>query len=71
MSLNCITCDVILPELQDRAELLEAELRGALCMLDLVDPETVHLYVGTTADWVRDRTELNNTFQKLTKGHNA
>jgi hypothetical protein len=67
----CLECDVVIPALQERADLLEAELRGALCMLDLVDPETVHLYVGTTADWVRDRTELNNTFQKLTKPQKA
>jgi hypothetical protein len=67
----CLACDVVTPVLQDRAELLEAELRGALCMLDLVDPETVHLYVGTVSDWIRDRTELNNTFQKLTKGQKA
>ncbi len=71
----CLACDVVHPAqveaLTERADMLEAELRGALCMLDLVDPETVHLYVGTTADWIRDRTELNNTFQKLTNRQNA
>jgi len=71
----CLACEVVHPAqvevLTERADMLEAELRGALCMLDLVDPETVHLYVGTTADWIRDRTELNNTFQKLTNRQNA
>ena len=67
MSLNCLTCDILLPELRDRAELLEAELRGALCMLDLVKAEKGSLHVGTVEQFIRDRAELNATFERLTK----
>jgi hypothetical protein len=71
MSLNCLTCDVILPELRDRAELLEAELRGALCMLDLVKVEEGSLYVGTVEQFIRDRSDLNESFKRLTNAQKA
>jgi len=71
MSQNCLTCDIIIPELRDRAELLEAELRGALCMLDLVKVEQGSLYVGTIEQFIRDRDELNETFKRLTNAQNA
>jgi hypothetical protein len=71
MSLNCLTCDIIIPELRDRADLLEAELRGALCMLDLVKIEQSSLYVGTIEEFIRDRADLNETFKRLTNAQNA
>jgi len=71
MSQNCLTCDVIIPELRDRADLLEAELRGALCMLDLVKIEQSSLVVGTIEQFIRDRDELNKTFKRLTNAQNA
>jgi len=67
----CLACDVVTPVLQDRAELLEAELRGALCMLDLVKAEEGSLYGGTTADWIRDRSDLNESFKRLTNAQKA
>jgi hypothetical protein len=71
MSQNCLTCDVILPELRDRANLLEAELRGALCMLDLVKIEQSSLYVGTIEQFIQDRSDLNETFKRLTNAQKA
>jgi hypothetical protein len=68
MSQNCLICDIILPELRDRTELLEAELRGALCMLDLIKAEQGSLYIGTVEQFIRDRDELNETFKRLTSG---
>jgi sensor histidine kinase regulating citrate/malate metabolism len=53
------------------AELLEAELRGALCMLDLVKIEQSSLYVGTIEQFIRDKDELNKTFKRLTSAQNA
>ena len=67
----CLECDIILPELRDRADLLEAELRGALCMLDLVKAEQGSLYVGTVEQFIRDRDDLNESFKRLTSAQNA
>tara|TARA_R110000868_G_scaffold182599_1_gene423582 strand:- start:307 stop:663 length:357 start_codon:yes stop_codon:yes gene_type:complete len=63
----CLECDVVTPVLQERADLLEAELRGALCMLDLVKAKEGSLHVGTVEQFIRDRAELNATFERLTK----
>jgi len=62
---------MILPELRDRAELLEAQLRGALCMLDLVKVEQSSLYVGTVEQFIRDKEQLNESFKRLTSAHNT
>jgi hypothetical protein len=70
-SCPCLECDVVTPVLRDRAELLEAELRGALCMLDLVKIEQSSLYVGTIEQFIRDRDKLNETFKGLTNAQNA
>lgn len=63
----CLACDIVTPALRDRTELLEAELRGALLLLDHIKPETVSLYWGTVEQFARDRAELNATFERLTK----
>ncbi len=67
----CFSCDMIVPEriraLTERVTLLEAELRGALCMLDLVKAEPGSLYLGTVEEFTRDRNELNENFKRLTK----
>jgi hypothetical protein len=71
----CLACEVVHPAqieaLTDRADMFEAELRGAICMLDLVKAEEGNLYVGTVEQFIRDRIELNETFQKLTNAQKA
>jgi len=70
--------DVIIPEeiqvlkrtirrLIDRANQLEGELRGALCLLDHVDATSVNLYWGKVSQFMADRMELNHNFKQLTK----
>lgn len=61
---HCLGCEVIWPA---KYEALEAELRGALCMLDLVKAEPGSFYLGTVEEFIRDRNELNENFKKLTK----
>ena len=71
----CLACDVVHPAqveaLTERAYMLEAELRGALCMLDLVKVEEGSLYVGTIEQFIRDRADLNESFKRLTSAQNA
>lgn len=75
---NSLIRDVIIPEeiavlkrtitrLAQRANELEGELRGALCLLDHVDATKTHLHWGTVSEFIRDRMELNHNFEKLTK----
>ena len=70
--------DVIIPEeiavlkrtitrLAQRANELEGELRGALCLLDHVDATSVNLYWGKVSQFIADRMELNHNFKQLTK----
>jgi hypothetical protein len=70
--------DVIIPEeiavlkrtitrLAQRANELEGELRGALCLLDHVDVTSVTLHWGTVSEFIRDRMDLNHKFEQLTK----
>jgi hypothetical protein len=70
--------DVIIPEeiavlkrtitrLAQRANELEGELRGALCLLDHVDATKAALHWGTVSEFIRDRMELNYKFEQLTK----
>ena len=70
--------DVIIPEeiavlkrtitrLAQRANELEGELRGALCLLDHVDATSVNLYWGKVSQFMADRMELNHKFEQLTK----
>lgn len=70
--------DVIIPEeiavlkrtitrLAQRANELEGELRGALCLLDHVDATSVNLYWGKVSQFIADRMELNHKFEQLTK----
>ena len=70
--------DVIIPEeiavlkraiarLAQRANELEGELRGALCLLDHVDATKVALHWGTVSEFIRDRMELNHNFEQLIK----
>ena len=70
--------DVIIPEeiavlkrtitrLAQRANELEGELRGALCLLDHVDATSVNLYWGKVSQFMADRMELNHNFERLTK----
>jgi len=70
--------DVIIPEeiavlkrtitrLAQRANELEGELRGALCLLDHVDATSVNLYWGNVSQFMADRMELNHNFKQLTK----
>ena len=70
--------DVIIPEeiavlkrtitrLAQRANELEGELRGALCLLDHVDATSVNLYWGKVSQFMADRMELNHNFKQLTK----
>ena len=67
----CIACEIIAPAqieaLRERADLLEAELQGAILMLDLIDADTVSVRWGTVAQFIRDRQELNETFNRLTR----
>ena len=70
--------DVIIPEeiavlkrtiarLAQRANELEGELRGALCLLDHVDVTSVTLHWGRVSQFIADRMELNYKFEQLTK----
>jgi hypothetical protein len=70
--------DVIIPEeiavlkrtiarLAQRANELEGELRGALCLLDHVDATSVTLYWGTQSQFMNDRRDLHHAFEQLTK----
>ena len=70
--------DVIIPEeiavlkrtitrLAQRANELEGELRGALCLLDHVDATKVSLHWGTVSEFIRDRMELNYKFEQIIK----
>jgi hypothetical protein len=70
--------DVIIPEeiavlkrtitkLAQRANELEGELRGALCLLDHVDVTKTSLHWGTVSEFIRDRMDLNHKFEQLTK----
>jgi hypothetical protein len=70
--------DVIIPEeiavlkrtitrLAQRANELEGELRGALCLLDHVDVTASRLHWGTVSEFIRDRMELNHNFEQLVK----
>ena len=53
--------------LAQRANELEGELRGALCLLDHVDATSVNLYWGKVSQFMADRMELNHNFKQLTK----
>jgi len=70
--------DVIIPEeiavlkrtitkLAQRANELEGELRGALCLLDHVDATKAALHWGKVSQFMADRMELNHKFEQLTK----
>lgn len=43
----------------DRVEKLEALLRSALCMLDLIDLDG-QVSIGTVSQFIRDRASLND-----------
>ena len=75
---NSLIRDVIIPEeiavlkrtitrLAQRANELEGELRGALCLLDHVDATSVTLHWGKVSQFMADRMELNHNFKQLTK----
>ena len=75
---NSLIRDVIIPEeiavlkrtitrLAQRANELEGELRGALCLLDHVDATKAALHWGTVSEFIRDRMELNHNFEQLIK----
>ncbi len=75
---NSLIRDVIIPEeiavlkrtitrLAQRANELEGELRGALCLLDHVDATKTSLHWGKVSEFIRDRMELNHNFEQLTK----
>jgi len=68
----CIACEIITPSqieaLRERADLLQTELQSAILMLDLIDADSVSVRWGTVAQFVRDRQELNETFNHLTRG---
>ena len=75
---NSLIRDVIIPEeiavlkrtitrLAQRANELEGELRGALCLLDHVDATKISLHWGTVSEFIRDRMELNHNFEQLVK----
>lgn len=53
--------------LVERANTLEAELRGALCLLDRVDAQSVSLHWGGAGHFYEDRRSLNHKFEQLTK----
>jgi len=70
--------DVIIPEeiavlkrtitrLAQRANELEGELRGALCLLDHVDATKAALHWGTVSNFIKDRMDLNHNFERLAK----
>jgi hypothetical protein len=75
---NSLIRDVIIPEeiavlkrtitrLAQRANELEGELRGALCLLDHVDATKAALHWGTVSNFIQDRMDLNHNFNELTK----
>jgi predicted phage-related endonuclease len=75
---NSLIRDVIIPEeiavlkrtirrLVDRANQLEGELRGALCLLDHVDASNVTLHWGKVSEFMADRRQLNHNFEEITK----
>ena len=53
--------------LAQRANELEGQLRGAICLLDHVDATSVNLYWGTQSQFMNDRRDLHHTFEQLTK----
>ena len=53
--------------LAQRANELEGELRGALCLLDHVDVTSVTLHWGRVSQFIADRMELNHKFEQITK----
>jgi hypothetical protein len=70
--------DVIIPEeiavlkrtitrLVDRANKLEGQLRGAICLLDHVDATSVELHWGTRSAFMEDRRSLHYEFEQITK----
>lgn len=70
--------DVIIPEeiavlkrtirrLVDRANKLEGQLRGAICLLDHVDATNVELHWGTQSAFMEDRRSLHHEFEQITK----
>lgn len=75
---NSLIRDVILPEeiavlkrtisrLAQRANELEGQLRGAICLLDHVDATSVNLYWGTQSQFMNDRRDLHHAFEQLAK----
>jgi hypothetical protein len=75
---NSLIRDVIIPEeiavlkrtisrLAQRANELEGQLRGAICLLDHVDATSVNLYWGTQSQFMNDRRDLHHAFEQLTK----
>ena len=52
-----------------KADELEAELRGALLMLDQVDVEVQPWRPSDAMQFFRDRVELWETFNRLTAAH--
>ena len=53
--------------LAQRANELEGQLRGAICLLDHVDATSVKLYWGTASQFMADRRDLHHAFEQLTK----
>ena len=53
--------------LAQRANELEGQLRGAICLLDHVDATSVNLYWGTQSQFMNDRRDLHHAFEQLTK----
>jgi hypothetical protein len=75
---NSLIRDVIIPEeiavlkgtitrLVDRANRLQGQLRGAICLLDHVDATTVDLHWGTRSVFMEDRRNLHHEFEQITK----
>ena len=75
---NSLVRDVIIPEeiailkrtitrLVDRANKLEGQLRGAICLLDHVDATSVELHWGTRSAFMEDRRNLHHEFDQITK----
>ena len=68
----CLECEIIWPAkleaLLIKADKLEAELRGALLMLDQVDVEVQPWRPSDAMQFFRDRAELWETFNRLTVG---
>jgi hypothetical protein len=75
---NSLIRDVLIPEeiavlkgtitrLVDRANRLQGQLRGAICLLDHVDATTVDLHWGTRSAFMEDRRNLHHEFEQITK----